>query len=157
MKSIGFRAEKSVVWYVVLEGVDDPRKIIDEGKLAIADDEHVGKEFVLLRTQLINLLKERKPDVGGLRTSDAPQQTGSILSMFARSRVEGIVLLAAAECGLSLLAGPSATMKSGMGTKTPLKKYVSASEIRGIDLSARGRKGEQYREAVVAALAALGD
>lgn len=156
MKAIGFRAEADGVRYVVLEGDADPRAIVADGKIEVGERRNICEELRMLRTEVANVLKTFQPDRGGIRLSDTPQHMANIQSSFTRARIEGVVLLVAGEFGMALKAGAAGTMKSGMKTKTSLRDYAKADELRGIDLTIRGRKSVEYRDAVIAALAALG-
>jgi hypothetical protein len=154
VKAIGLRAEKMLVRFVVLDG--DARKRVDNGKLELGERGSFAKELSLLRTALLNVLKLYKPDCCGMRLSDNPQSKGIIQSLFTRARIEGVCMEAIAEFGIPLTAGTSVTIKAKMHTKKPLREYASVDEIRGIDLTGRGQKNVEYRDAVIAALAALG-
>ena len=153
MRAIGFRAEKNSLHFAVIDESTDPPEC-DTDKLKIQGGKPTAKELALLRTEVLNLIETHSPDVIGVRTSDKPQSMRYAQSLFERARIEGVVMEASASKGISVVAGPSATIKSGMKTKTKLSDYSDVDEIRGIDLT--GKRNASLRDAVYAALAALG-
>lgn len=156
MQTIGFRAETGVVHYAVVDSALGPEalRMPADGKVLLQGDEPSPKALHLLRTQLITIIQSYKLDGAGVRLSDKPQGPANVLGMLKRARVEGVILEAIGACGLSAVAGASATIKSKMKTKTAIREYAEQDSIRGIDLSAK--KNKILREAVVAAISALG-
>jgi hypothetical protein len=152
MKAIGFRAEKTVLWFAVIDS-DKPKELLADGKVAIQGG-GLAESFVLLRTEVLNLLKTYKPNRGAIRLSDRPKGAANVLSMLCRARVEGVAIEAAGAHGLDLVTGASPTIKSGLKTKTAIRDYAAQDDLRGIDLSKK--KNPNFREAVVAALSILG-
>jgi len=157
MRSIGFRAEKSELRYVVLDGDKNAPTVFEDETIKIREKGSLCDELVLFRTELANLLSRLKPDRGGLKVLDNPRFLSGIQSQFSRARVEGIVLLVAGEAKLPLTTGMTVTMKSKIGTKKNLKEYAAQGEVRGVDLTVKGRKNDSFQEAFFAALAALGE
>lgn len=154
MRTIGFRVEKSQVWFAVVDATsDDPAKMPADGKLMIQDGP-LSESFVLLRTDVLNLLKTYKPARGAIRLTDRPKGSANVLSMVARGRVEGVIIEAAGAYGLDLVTGGSPTIKSNLKTKKAIREYIEQDDVRGIDLS--GKKNKIFREAVVAAVSVNG-
>jgi len=152
MRALGFRAEKTLVHFAVLD--DSKPGTVTTDKLKLKGDRPTAPELGLLRNEVRNLIDTYKPDAVGLRLSDKPQSMRYIQSSFDRARVEGVVMEAAASKNVKVVAGASATIKSGMKTKRPLREYADVDEVKGIDLS--DKKNESLRDAVYAALAAMG-
>ncbi len=154
MRSIGFRAEKEQVAFAVVDCDGNGNcELHADGKLSVAGDE-TSKALALFRNEVMNVISKYKPVAIGMRTSDNPKQTRFFQAMLSRARVEGVILEAAGFRSIKVHYGASSTIKAGMGTKKRLSTYTSADSIRGIDLS--GKKNVIVREAVLAALAALG-
>jgi hypothetical protein len=134
MRTIGFRAEKLSLRWVVLEGERNPLAVVAEDEITLGEKRPIAEELVLLRTAVLNLLKTYKPVSGAVRISGRPKGTGHILSMLTRARLEGV-----------------------MKASKPLKGYKSQDEVRGIDMTVRGRKNDVFRDAVFAAISVRGD
>ncbi len=153
MRAIGFRAEKTVVHVATVDDSSDPPHCSFQ-KFAIDAKKPTAEELTHLRVAVVNAIDTFHPDCVGVRTSDQPKVMRYFQSYLDRARVEGVIMEAAASKGLTVTAGPATTIKSGMGTKHSLKKYANLDKVREIDLS--GHKNESDREAVYAALAAIG-
>jgi hypothetical protein len=154
MRSIGFRAEKALVRFAVVEsGSDSAMALVADDKFMVPEDAPLSDSLTQLRTQLLSAFSRYKPDIAGIRLSDRPQGQSNIQSLFSRARIEGVVIEAAGAAGIKIVPGASATIKSGMKTKRAIREYTDDDEIRGIDLS--NKKNQNLREAVIAAISVL--
>jgi hypothetical protein len=155
MRTIGLRAENTLLRWVVIEGESDPRSLVDEGKIELGEKLPLSEELVLLRTALLNVLKLHKPRHGAMRTAGRPQGMGAIQSMFTRARLEGVAIEAVGTYGIPIKVGPEQTIRAGMKATKALKNYSTDAEVRGIDITAKGRKNDTFRDAVYAALSVM--
>ena len=122
MKAIGFRAEKRLVHFAVVDNSVDPTECTTD-KLKIRGNRPTAEELALLRTEVLNLIDMYQPEAVGVRTPDRPKTARYIQSLFDRARIEGVIMEAAASKNVRVVAGPSGTIKSGMKTKRSLREY----------------------------------
>lgn len=155
MRTIGFRAEKLELRWVVIEGDSPPLTVVDEGDIKLGESRPIADELVLLRTAVLNVLKTYKPSKGAVRICGRPPGMGNIQSLFTRARIEGVVLEAAASIGMPIKASLEPTVKAGMKAGKSLSEYASQDEVRGIDMTARGRKNSIFKDAVFAAISVM--
>jgi hypothetical protein len=110
---------------------------------------------VLFRDRVQNLIAEYKVSAAAVRLSETylkhKPKPNVLASMFARARIEGVVLEAARASGIPVHASQLVSISARLGSKSA-KAYVTGGEFRGVDLSS---KQPNRREAIVAAVSAL--
>ena len=156
MRAIGFRvAGKTAVHYAVVSGSKEHAVLEDRGKITLQQNDDLPMILADLRSRLLPLFQDHAPEGIGVRLADlGGRQKTNAHSVAARSRSEGVILEVAGTERIATVAGPNATIKSKLKTKTSVRGYAdSDDEFRGIDL-AEIRNKEQ-REAIIVAVAAL--
>jgi hypothetical protein len=154
MRTIGIRAEPTVLHFAIVDGEPSAPKLFATDKLLLQQQCSGAEALSILRTQFLNVLNQNKPEAALVRLPDRPKGQTNVLSMFERARVEGVILESLASFGIPVIGGMSQTIKSKMKTKRPIREYVKEDDIRGIDL--RKIKNKSRREAIIAAISALG-
>jgi hypothetical protein len=157
MKAIGFRAEKDMVYWAVVEGTTDDPVLIEHSKFKAPVSYDEPNALVWFRGNLRTLLAAKKPDIVACRCAEpflkAKPAPNAFASMLARARIEGVVLEVSRSEGIKVQAGALAVIRTGLGTKSA-KAYLKGDDLRGLDWSKI--RNEKIREAILAAASALG-
>jgi hypothetical protein len=155
MPAIGFRAEKDTIHWAVVEGTKQQPIIVADDKFSAPLTYSDAESMAFFRDRLITVIEQYKPTTGFIRYAEtflprkpAPNALGS---MFARARIEGVILEAAHSVGVKIVGASLAGITSELGSKRA-KAYLEAGELRGADLT--GRPAER-REAILVAVSAL--
>lgn len=154
MRAIGFRADRTTVHWFAVEGTPEEAVSLGSDKIRLQAGSAEAEAFPILRTQILSLFTQFQPDIVMVRAPERPQGLSNIAGIFARARIEGVILEAAGSQNIKAIAALSQTIKSGMGTKTPVRSYVASDQLRGIDLS--DKKNALLREAAIVAISGLG-
>lgn len=155
MKAIGFRAEKDKVHWAAVTGTSEDPVLENDDKFSAPKSFGQAEQFAWYRDRVRTLIEDQEPDVVAVRYSETFLQRkpkpNVLASMFARARIEGIVVEAASSLHIPVMAGALATISAGLGSRRA-KGYLESGDLRGIDLSTITKN---RREAVLAAAAAL--
>lgn len=156
MPTIGFRAEKDKVHFAIVKGTRQSPILVDANKFSAPAAYSLGEALAWYRDRVHALVTQHHPVRGTVRLSETflarkPTPT-SLDSMFARARIEGVLLEALASKQVSVSCGKLQQIASGLGTKTA-KHYLDEDEVRGLDWSSI--KNANTREAILAAVSIL--
>ena len=132
MRVLGIRCESSAITCAVLEGnLEAPVLVcIEQAKMPTTYDFAKGANF--LRMRLTAILAANMVIKVGVRTPESVRQLTE--SFRERLRVEGVMLAACAETGVTVTQGPLATMSRLLGVKSA-KVLLESDDYRGIDLA----------------------
>ena len=151
MRAIGFRATAEDVRWSVVEGTTDQPTLVDQGKIRPPRTYNTSQSLAYYREQVQVLVKRMSVDAGAVRHTEPKARAAAR----PRARIEGVLEEALYSAGVrKLVCGPLATIGSAMRSRKP-KAYLSADDLRGIDLDSVSG-GPKSKEAVLAAVAALG-
>lgn len=156
MRSVGFRAEKDRLTWAIVEGtVASPVRVADDNYSAPKSFSEADA-LAWYRERVQTLIDTYSPKSAAIRVAEtflrSKPSPSSLSSMFARARLEGVVIEAAVSKGMGIMIGRLQQISSGMGSKSA-KGYIGSTEVRGIDLA----DVPKYRhEAVLAAISVLG-
>jgi hypothetical protein len=150
LRSLGIRVEPECVFWAVVEGDVGVPILIADDKVpspASADEAHC---LVTQRRRILDVIENYHPSVAVIRYPEAIAKTKSQM----RSRIEGVLLEAAASKNLKTLTGALATLGSKIGSDAKRAKAMLESEnnLRGLDWS---KKNSNMREAILAATCGL--
>ena len=153
MKSIGFRAENQMVRWAVVEGTSEEPALVGTGKLRPPKQYGSPAAMAWYRERVHQLVEEHGIEAGGIRHPESFNKNAH--KSYPRIRIEGVLeeALATAEVD-KIVFGPMKTISSELGSKAA-KKYLSQSDLRGLDWA--DIKNNNDREAVMVAVAALED
>jgi hypothetical protein len=157
MRSIGFRAEKDTVHWAVVEGTVDLPKLVAEGKFSAPKTDSEPEALHWYRNKVRQMIEQHQAHVAAVRYGETFLQRGakgkSLGSMFARARIEGVILEAACSSNLKVFTGQLAQISSRLDSPRA-KAYLESGDLRGLDLAG---KPANRREAILVAVAALGE
>jgi len=156
MRAVGIRAEKDKIHWAVVEGTPDAPVLVADGKFSAPKSFTEHEQLAHYRQRIQTLISDNRVDCVAVRYAEtflAHKPKPNILaSMYARARIEGVCVEAAAQLQLKVLTGPLATISAGLGSRRA-KRYLESGEVRGIDLTT---KNTNIQEAILAAIAVLG-
>lgn len=152
MKAIGFRAEPTALHWAVVEGPDQPLRLLGNGKLTAPKTYTEAESLGWYRNEVRTLIDEFHPQKAAIRYPEPSARQGKPTRTHIRVRMEGVVLEAIQSKSLPVLTGALTTMRAELETDSA-KAYVDTGQFRGLDCSSLT---ENTREAVVVAAAALG-
>lgn len=156
MRVIGFRAEKDVIRWAVVDGTSDNPTLIENGKITAPKDYAEATALNLFRTQIQTLIRRQQPKLAALRMSETyltnKPAPNAFASMLQRARIEGVLLELAVAEGVDIHSQQLAQIKSGLGS-ADAKAYLKSDDLRGLDWSTI--KNAAQREAIMAAAALL--
>lgn len=133
MRAIGLRAESRAFHWAVTEGTQEEPILVATGFVQAPKTFDFASGANLLRSQLLQIVRDQKPTAAGLRT---PERLRALTeSIRERFRLEGVLLSACAEAALSVTQGPLATLSSNLGVKTA-KILLESDDFRGITIGA---------------------
>jgi hypothetical protein len=154
MIALGFRAEPRDLNWAVVERKDDQQiAVIADSTWSAPKTYDEGKALSWFREKVMGLIDQQKPDRAAVRYPEPKGQRGKVIPKQLRLRLEGVVLQALEERGLSAATGALSSIGARLKSKTP-KAYLERQEFRGLDLSARPK---ERQEAILVAISALGD
>lgn len=156
MLAIGFRAEGSVVHFAVVKGLKTVPELVDTGKFSAPASFDTPAALANYRSRIENMITQHKPDAVGVRFSETffPKKLSptTLESLFARARIEGVILEVSKTCGVRLIRGGAMQkISSELGSRRA-KAYLESGEFRGVDLSS---KPEKVQEAILMATSLL--
>ncbi len=103
------------------------------------------------------MIEEHDAKVAAVRFGETYLQRGAkgkvLASMFARARIEGVVMEAARSCNAQVFIGQLAQISARLESPRA-KAYLESGELRGISLEG---KPQNRQEAILAAVSALGE
>jgi len=154
-KALGVRVETEVVYWAVVEGSSFAPILVAEGKLLAPVSSDEAGRLVALRRGVLDLLLEHKPNVVFVRFPESSGFARKGELPRRRSRIEGVMMEAAASQAIPVMTGPLVTIGKGLGLDAKAAKAMrdSAADLRGIDWA---KCDEWAREAILAATSALG-
>lgn len=155
--AMGLRAEKDTVHWAVVKGTAAAPVLIAHDKLKAPVDYEEARSLSWFRTSIQTLIHQHRPNVVACRHSESFLQhkpkPNVLAAMFARARIEGVAVELANSEGLQVQAGPMATIRVGLETKSA-KAYLASEDLRGLDWSKI--RNANMREAILAAVSVLG-
>jgi hypothetical protein len=151
-RALGVRAEPSAINWAIVEGDQDHPTLLcaDDARAPATYDE--ARSLSWYRSLVIQLIDEHDPQVVAVRYPEPKGRATQGDTPRRRSRIEGVVLEAAATAGKQVLTGALVTISARLNTKSA-KQYLEEEELRGLDWS---KHNPQRREAILVAVAALG-
>jgi len=155
MRAIGVRVEKDKVHWSVVEGTPEQPVLVADDKFSAPKTYDVSAQLAWYRKRVRTLIEEYAVDHVAVRYAETflrhKLKPNVLASMYARARIEGVVVEAAASLNVPVLTGTLGTISAGLGSRRA-KSYLESGEIRGIDLNG---KPTNRREAILTAAAAL--
>jgi hypothetical protein len=152
-RSLGIRVETETVFWAVVEGSASAPVLVADGRIPapVAADE-AGK-LVAQRRAVLDVIGKYTPTVLFVRFPETVFASRGE-SPRKRSRIEGVIMEAAASKSLPVRTGPLTTIGKGLGVDAKTAKAMRDhdQDLRGLDWSERD---EYPREAIMAATAAL--
>src|SRR5438874_800755 len=104
MKALGFRAEPATVHYALVEGSRDTPLLSADGKFSAPVTYGDSEALAYYRDRVLNLIDQFKPDAVVIRFAETFYQRklgpAMFTSLFARARIEGVVLVTAQTAGV---------------------------------------------------------
>lgn len=156
MRAIGFRAESGHVNWAVVSGTKEHPVIEQDGKVKVPKSADLAEAFSDVHQNLMSVIKSQRANVASIRIAETyfgrKPSSKTLGGMFARARLEGVVLLACHAQGVPVVAGQLATIRAGLKSKSA-SAYLDQDDFRGIDWSSK--KAKEMREAILAAASAL--
>ncbi len=157
MRALGLRAENGTVYWAVVEGSSNAPVLAANDKLKSPKAYSEADSLLWFSVNVKTLFLAHSPNVVAVRQSETFLQfkpkPNVLASMLSRARIEGALLASASESGLRILSGNLTTIRAALSTKSA-KAYLDGDEVRGLDWS--HIKNEKVKEAILAAVAALG-
>lgn len=155
MRAVGFRAEKDRVHWAIVEGTPQSPVLVAHDKFSAPNTYDEADKLVWYRQRILSLVEQHELDRAAVRACETALKSkpkpNVLASMLTRTRIEGVIVEAAASQGLPVLNGVLNTMSAKLKTKRA-KGYLESQELRGIDLSSIPKLRQ---EAVLVAVAAL--
>lgn len=155
MRSIGFRAEKDTVHWAVVEGTVEVPKLVADNKFAAPKSYDEAESLAWYRNKVCQMIEEHRVQNAAVRFGETFLQRGAkgraLYSMFARARIEGVIMEAASSCSVQIFAGQLAQISSRLESPRA-KAYLESGELRGLSLDG---KPQNRQEAILVAVAAL--
>jgi hypothetical protein len=156
MLALGFRAESDVVHFAVVKGPQSAPELVDSGKFSAPRSFDTAAALAHVRARIQNMIEQHKPDAVGVRFSETffPRKLsrGILDSLFARARIEGVILEVSQASGVTVVQGGAMQqISSELGSKRA-KGYLETGEFRGVDLSS---KPTHVQEAILIAASLL--
>lgn len=150
--AIGFRAESSSCNWAVVTRRDGQLLLIANDTIVMPRDYDEAQSLAWYRKRLTQSLDEYTPDIGGVRYPEpSARKPRHVTGAQARLRLEGVTLETLAARNTPVITGALSTISSEIGSKSA-KKYLSQSDVRGIDLDGIPTN---RREAIIVAIAAM--
>ncbi|TWU61974.1 crossover junction endodeoxyribonuclease RuvC [Crateriforma conspicua] len=153
---LGIRASVKEVFWAALSGTSEAPILEDSGRIKLPKDADLPERLQCIHSQVLSIVEAVKPKTASIRLQEtfiarkpAPKAFGSMLD---RARIEGVLMQTLYNAGVEVWTGGLKAMRSEMGATHSLKEYLSAPDLRGIDLSAMK---SEMKEAVVAGLALM--
>jgi len=133
MKTIGLRAEPDAFNWAVSEGTQEIPILIAVERVAAPSGYLEPEMLNHFRNRLLHILQTHSPEHAGLRTPESVARAGGEPAR-KRLRLEGVLLAASSESGLSVTLGALVTVNRLLGSKSA-KLFLNSTEYRGIDWS----------------------
>lgn len=154
MKAVGFRAEKDHLHWAVVSGTVDRPIIEVHDRLRAPKVYDVAESLAWFRDNVRAIIEQHGPSIASIRFAETflTRKPNALASMYARARIEGVVIEAAQSMGLKVLVGSLTSISSRLGSRSA-KVYVEAGDLRGLDMSGINAN---RKEAIVTAASALG-
>lgn len=156
--AVGFRAEKDRVRYAFVTGSCEKPVLLEHDVIAAPKTYSPSECLGWYRTSIRDLLTRVPASIGALRLSETflsrKPNAKALDSMFARARIEGVILEALASKDIPIKGEKMQQISSAFGSKSA-KHYLGEEELRGLDWS--GVKNDRDREAIMVAASMLGD
>lgn len=154
IRSIGFRATPSMVYFAVVEGpvTLDQAEILTVGSLTAPPALELPDRLSFVRTTILDIIAEYDARRAGIRLIEYTAQTKPV----ERLNLEGVLQELLASSGVEgYFAGAIARIGGLLGEadKTQVKKYFEGEDFMGVERWAR--RAVEEREAIVTAVAAL--
>lgn len=156
MTAIGFRAEKDRVHWAVVKGTIENPVVEAHDCIKAPTDYEDGEALSYFHNNIIVVLEQYNPDSAAMRYGETflphKPKPSAVQGMYARGRVEGVVIEAAHSRGIAVKVGTLQSISSRLGTKSA-KKYLENGDVRGLKLNT---KNKNRKEAILTAVSALG-
>lgn len=157
MKTIGFRADKDTIQWVVAEGTVESFAVVHD-KLSAPKSYTEAEALAWFRERVQTTTEEHKPEQAGIRVSETflmrkPSRTW-LESVFMRCRVEGIAIEAVSALNVPIRLMQLQDMTHAFGGEHTAKEYLASKRVRGFDLS---ELPEVRHEAAMVAISLLGE
>jgi hypothetical protein len=146
MIAIGFRAEPKQVFWAVIDGPEEPVRLVASGKLSPAGTFSEAASLAWYRSEIKNFITKFDPVWAAVRYPESNARSKSL----ERARVEGVLLEVCHREGRTIFTGGHARMTSKLGKSS--KDYLQAGSFRGLEWS---HLPERVKEAIEVAEAAL--
>jgi hypothetical protein len=144
VKVIGMRAEPDAFNWAVSEGTQEVPILIAVERVAAPSGYLEPEMLSHFRNRLLHIIQTHNPERAGLRTPESIARAGGE-SARRRLRLEGVLLAASSESGLSVTLGALVTVNRLLGSKSA-KLFLNSTEYRGIDWS---KHPQAKREAIL--------
>lgn len=153
-KSLGIRVETETVYWAVVEGRASEPVVVGEGKIPAPVSADDAGKLVAQRRAILDVIEQHKPAVVFVRFAEtmfgnrgeAPRK---------RSRLEGVIMEAAASRSKPVRTGPLSTIGKGLGMDAATAK-ATRDRALGLGTLEWAKREVEAREAIMAAAAALG-
>lgn len=156
MIAIGFRVSPQAVYWAVARGTLESPILVSDGKFSAPKTYTDAASLTWYRERVLATVAQYKATVSAIRFPESfSSRSGLASSTQVRLRIEGVILeaLNAAACEIRV-AGSTRHIESKLQADTPLKEYMDQADIRGINWNG---KAKELKEAILVAVAALGD
>jgi hypothetical protein len=149
MRVIGLRSDPRGFTWAISEGSLQAPVLVAADYVQAPSTFSFAEGANFLRMRLRQLVSEHHVTVAGLRTPETvPRATESFRE---RLRIEGALLAACAEAGLSVTQGPLVTLSRLLGVKSA-KVLLESDDYQGINLSSVPK---EKREAILMSVSLL--
>ena len=157
MSAVGIRVEAEKVHWAVVDGTRTDARLLAHDKFSAPATYDDAETLRWYRDRIQGLIGEYDVTTVAVRYSEtflkAKPKPNTLASMFARARIEGVIVEGAKSAGATVLVGALNTIRAALGSKS-VKKYIeSDDEFRGIDISSIRNK--QRKEAIAAGVSTL--
>jgi hypothetical protein len=141
--------------YALVQGTKENPVLLEDDKFSAPLDYSDAEAMAFFRDRLLSIFKKHEPKTAFIRYGETflPRKPAPniLASMFARARVEGVILESAHSEGVKIVGASLAGISSKLESKRP-RAYLGSGDLRGLDLTGRP---VARQEAILVAVSAL--
>jgi len=152
--AVGFRVEPELVHWAAVDGAADTPTLVAADEIRAPQHYDEAQALAHYRDRVLHVLSQYSPSVVGVRYPESFPARSATESTRRRSRIEGVILEAAASQSIRVITGALVTIAKNLGATSAkqAKGYLEHDAFRRLDWA---KYRPHHREAILVAVSAL--